>query len=323
MHSDLSENTLKFLEGTCIFCQPWWLQAVSPDHWGVAVVENGGEIAAAWPYTYKMKLGRFRIQDLPCFFSYSGPWLRASNAKYPKRISDENRLITVLIEKLPPFASFQQWLHPVVTNWLPLYWKGYEQTTRYTYIIDYKKGLDAIWDETRANIRTDIRKAEKALIIIEDSDIKRFLTLQHTTYSHQGMSLPYPEEMFSRLDDECSKRGVRKILLAVDSENRVHAGAYLVWDNATVYAILRGADPCLRNSGANSLVIWEAVKFAVAGRKAFDFAGSWVEPIERFVRAFGARQTPFSEISRMDSRVVQSYRYLWKWTHRKSWGRGG
>ena len=317
MPVDLSEKALKFLEGTCIFCQPWWLQAVSPDHWGVAVVEKGGEIAAVWPYTYKMRLGRFRIQDLPIFFSYSGPWLRASNARYAKRLSDENRLIAELVEKFPPFASFRQWLHPSVTNWLPLYWKGYKQTTRYTYIIDCNEGLGAIWDETKANIRTDIRKAEKKLEVIEDESIERFLALQHSTYSHQGMSLPYPEEMLIRLDAECSRRGVRKILLAVDSENRVHAGIYLVWDNATVYAILRGSDPAFRTSGAASLVAWKAIEFAAAEGKEFDFAGSWVESIERFVRAFGARQTPLFEVSKVDSKIVQSYRNLWKWTHRR------
>ena len=39
------------------------------------------------------------------------------------------------------------------------------------------------------------------------------------------------------------------------------------------------------------------------------------KPIERFVRAFGGHQTPFFEVTKMNSRVVRGYRSLWKLTH--------
>lgn len=210
-------------------------------------------------------------------------------------------------------------MHPAVTNWLPFFWNGFKQTTRYTYIIDSGQSTEQIWDGTNANIRTDIRKAEKQVEIIEESEINRFLQLQHITYNQHGIKFPYPEEMLLRIDDECSKRGLRKILLAVDSQNQVHAGAYLVWDKDCVYAILRGSDPKLRNSGANSLVLWKAIEFANREGKKFDFAGSWVESIERFARAFGAKQTPFFEISKINSKIVHGYRTVWRWTHWKVW----
>ena len=141
------------------------------------------------------------------------------------------------------------------------------------------------------------------------------MDLLQATYGHQELSIPFPKEIFLKLDTECNRRNRRKILIAVDSQNRPHAGAYLVWDDKTVYAILRGSDPELRTSGASSLVAWKAIEFALDEGKRFDFAGSWVESIERFIRAFGARQVPFFEISKVDSKIVQAYRSMYKLVH--------
>ena len=317
MPPKLSEKTVKFLENTCIFCQPWWLQAVSPDNWDIAVVERGEEIAAVLPYAYKERLGKYRLLEIPYLTFYLGPWLRDCHAKYARRLGEEKDLMTELIEKFPPFAAFHQWFHPSITNWMPFYWKGFTQTTRYTYIIDDTRNLDALWGETRENIRTDIRKAKKIVEIIDVPDVARFLALQRATYSRQGKPLPYPDEAFLRLDAECAKHGARKILLAVDTQGQTHAGVYLVWDATTVYSLMRGSDPSLRNSGATSLLVWKAIEFASSQCKRFDFVGSWVESIERFVRAFGARQTPFFEVSKMNSKFAQSYRTLWRWIHRR------
>jgi len=315
----LDTKTIEFLEDTCIFCQPWWLEAVSPGDWDVAVVKRGEDVAAVLPYGYKVRLGKFRLLEIPYLTFYLGPWLRDSHAKYTRKLGEEKDLMTELIEKLPPFASFQQWFHPAITNWLPFYWKGFTQTTRYTYVIEDTKNLDALWDETRENIRTDVRKAQKQVEVVEDPDVEHFLALQRVTYRRQGKPLPYPEETLLRLDCECTEHGARKILLAVDAQGKPHAGVYLVWDAQTVYALMRGSDPALRTSGATSLLMWKAIEFASSQKKRLDFAGSWVESIERFVRAFGARQIPFFEVTKMNSNVVRIYRTLWRWTHWRGW----
>jgi hypothetical protein len=59
-----------------------------------------------------------------------------------------------------------------------------------------------------------------------------------------------------------------------------------------------GGDPALRNSGATSMVLWQAITFAATVTKRFDFEGSMLEPVERFFRAFGARQTPYFRVTR-------------------------
>ena len=62
------------------------------------------------------------------------------------------------------------------------------------------------------------------------------------------------------------------------------------------YYLQGGNHPDLRNSGAASLVMWEAIQFASTVTQQFNFAGSMIPSIERFFRGFGATQVPYFSI---------------------------
>ena len=68
-----------------------------------------------------------------------------------------------MISQLPEYDSLKICLHWSFKNWMPFYWKGFTQTTRYTYQIRDIQNLDKVWDGFDQKIRTDIRKAEKAV----------------------------------------------------------------------------------------------------------------------------------------------------------------
>lgn len=313
MINNLAPELITFLEQAPIFFQPWWLEAVSPGNWGYSVAKRGDSIVGVLPYTYKVRLKKYRLLDLPLIYSYYGPWIKASTAKYSRNMSEEKQIMTELINQLPKFATFNQWLHPSITNWLPFYWKDFKQTTRYTYLINSGNTLEEVWNGTRENIRTDIRKAEKILDLVEENSVNNFYGLLEKTYSRQSLKIPFGIELLNRIDCECGNKGIRKVLLAVDQDGNFHAGAYLVWDGSTVYSILRGADPVLRNSGANSLVSWKSIEYAISKNMNFDFCGSWNQSIEKFILAFGAKQVPFFEITKTNSKLVKVYRSLRKY----------
>lgn len=315
MQKTVDPKVETFLKEGPIFCQPWWLEAVSPGKWDYVVIYRGEEVAAVLPYAYKIRLGRYRLIEMPPLTPYLGVYLRASSGKYVNRLGEEKYLMTELIDKLPPFAIFDQSFHPDISNWLPFYWKGYQQRTHYTYRIENTVDIKTVWNETRENIRTDIRKAQKKLKVIEYQDINRFLTIQRKTFERQSRTLPYSEDVYLKIDKACEREGVRKISFAIDDQNQIHAAAYLVWDGGTVYYLMGGSDPQYRSSGANSLLLWNAIQFASEVGKCFDFEGSMVEPIERFVRAFGARQVPYFRIFRMNSPVVRLYRTVYRLIH--------
>jgi lipid II:glycine glycyltransferase (peptidoglycan interpeptide bridge formation enzyme) len=199
---------------------------------------------------------------------------------------------------LPKHDIFLQSFHPSITNCLPFYWHGFLQESCYTYIIDDLSDHDKIWHGFRENVRGHIRKAQRRVIVRPIEDVETFIALNRMTFARQGVSPAYSADTIRRLDAACGARGVRRIFLAEDADGAAHAALYLIWDSESAYTLMSGSDPRLRDSGAISLLRWEAIKYAGQVTRLFDFEGSMLQPIERFVRAFGARQVPYPKLKR-------------------------
>lgn len=289
-----------------IFSRDWWLDAVcGAGNWDVALMEKGGSVVAAMPYFFRKALG-FTLLTMPRLTQSLGPYVRPSNSKYAKRLSEEKDLMTGMIDKLPPFHYFCQKFHYTVSNWLPFYWRGYSQMTRYTYVLDDLSDLGEIWAGFQENIRREIRKAENryGLEVSTDLGIETFLQINEQTFKRQGIKPPYSRGLVCRLDAACERHDARRIFSARDSGGRVHAAVYIVRDEETSYYLMGGIDPNLRTSGANSLCMWEAIKFASTVTQRFDFEGSMIESVERFFRGFGGRQVPYFQITKVNSPLL-------------------
>lgn len=291
-----------------LFQQPYWLNAVAPGQWGAAVVSGGGQIAARLPYVIKREYGLTRLV-MPQLTKFLGPWLSPPFGKYSNELARQKDMMFELIEQLPRFDGFAQNFHYTITNWLPFYWKGFSQTTRYSYVLDDLSDEEKLWSEMQGNIRREIRKAEKQVEVRDDLGIEGFLDLNIKTYARQGMHLPYSRELVRRIDSVLEKRNQRRIFSAVDTRGRIHSALYLIWDSNSAFYLMGGSDPSLRNSGSGSLLMWEAIRFTSSVSRCFDFEGSMLEPIERFFRGFGARQRQFFSIMFMNRRVKLLTRY--------------
>jgi hypothetical protein len=280
-----------------IFQQPWWLDAVAPGRWGQAVVERDGRTVARLPFAVRGR-GRWRMLTQPALTQTLGPWLEPSEAKPANALAREMELLTELEAALPPAEAFFQGFSPTMLNALPFFWAGYRVEVRYTYRLEGLRSEEALWDGLRANIRREIRKARKRVQVRDELGLDRFHVVWAKTFSRQGLEPPLSLAQLERLDGACASRGARVMLFAQDETDRVHSVTYVVWDEHAAYYLLGGSDPELRTSGAASLLMWEAIMRARRMTDTFDFEGSMLKPLERFFRAFGARQVPYLSVSR-------------------------
>jgi hypothetical protein len=229
-------------ETNSIFQQPWWLEVVAPGQWGEVVVKRGEEVAARMPYVIKKKYGLTAL-TMPPLTQTLGPWLRPSKAKYARRISEQKQLMNELIEQLPEVDYFCQNFSPFITNWLPFYWAGFEQTTRYTYRIEDLSDLEKVWQGFLDNIRTDIRKAEKKIVVRSDLGLDQFLRVNALTFNRQGMQVPYTPELIRNIDNACEIHNARRMFFAEDAKGQIHAVLYLIWDSNTAFYLMGGGIP--------------------------------------------------------------------------------
>jgi lipid II:glycine glycyltransferase (peptidoglycan interpeptide bridge formation enzyme) len=259
--------------------------------------DNG--IQAAWPIV-GLKSEEPKHVYMPALTQKLGILFAPSNGKLVERQSSNQFLTNKLLEQLGTTVSFHQNFHENFTDWLPFYWQGFTQTTRYTYVLEDLSDVNVLWNNMRQECRTEIRKAKKLGIQIKDDlDLGQFLNLNRKTFARQGKEPLAGEELVYRLDQACVSNAGRKIFAGVDAQGRVHAAVYVAWSGDTAYALMGGSDPELRQSGAYKLAFWEAVLFASSIVRRFDFMGSMLPQVELGLRIFGPRQLPYFSISKV------------------------
>lgn len=293
-----------------LFSQAWWLDLVCGNEWDVCVVKKGREIVASMPYVKKKSYG-LTLLTQPRLTQILGPWTKPSTAKYSKALGQQKNMLIDLVEQLPKYDYFSQNWHYSQKNWLPFYWKGFEQTTRYTYVVDDLTNIDSVWSNFQENIRREIRKAENLKLTVKtDLPISDFISLNSKTFSRQDMSVPYSESFIKKIAETALARQQCKWFIAQDESGLNHAGVFIVWDENSAYYLMGGGDPHLRKSGATSLCMWEAIKFSSSVTQKFDFEGSMIQPIERFFRGFGAVQKQYYTISKTNSKMIKVVLFL-------------
>jgi lipid II:glycine glycyltransferase (peptidoglycan interpeptide bridge formation enzyme) len=287
----------------------WYNTLFSENEWGVVMEENNNEVIGFIPYYIVNKL-KFNLIVSPPLTPYQGIWLNyPQNQKYTNKLSFEKEVTTSLIAKLPKADGFKQKFHPTFTNWLPFYWKGFNQTTKYTYILEDLSDLDNVFNEFRENIRREIRKAEKSLTIDNIDNADELYLLKTNVYGDKNESYPLSKDFLSRAVNFCIQNNCGEILVARDDDGKIHSVLFYVWDNDAAYYLHGVTNPLFKTSGSMSLLLWEAIKRSKDKTKSFNFEGSMIEPIERYFRAFGGKQTPYFEISKTTSKVLKLLNY--------------
>ena len=286
-----------------IFLQPWWLDAVcGEEHWSAVMVEKGGSVAGILPF-FSTKKAVFRGIGMPPFTPFMG-WriFPSAGQKAIGRLSFEMEVAAELLEQLPNTAFFTQHLPPDLTNWLPALWLKYSQTTRYTCLLPDITDTGAVFLGLGSNAKGHVRKASNLVQVSEETDPDVLFCLLKKTFERKRLQTPYRLKQLKNLMQACATKNCGRLYAATDDKQQVHAAAYIVRDGDKAYNLLRGSDERLRPSGAMSLVLWKAIQDASAqGVRSFDFVGSVIQEVERFLRSFGVVQAPYFQISKENS----------------------
>jgi|LSQX01.1.fsa_nt_gb hypothetical protein len=312
----MSSNKAKYrqlleIENTIpIFSRDWWMDAVcGEDNWDVFLVERNGEIIASMPYYVRKKYG-FTAITQPKLTQTNGIWIKyPSNQKLSSRLAYEKKVMTKIIQQLEALRVdyYSQNFHYSFINWQPFYWKGFQQTTRYTYVIDNLTDMDKVFNGFSKSQRNNIRRASREAIVSEIESIRDFYDMNELVYKRQGLATPYAFNFVKKLDEACKKHSSRKIFCAGDEVGRLHSMLYLVWDEQSAYLLMSGSDSKGRKNNYKALLVWEAIKHAATVTQRFDFEGSMVKFIAEYNRGFGPKLKPYHQIFKRSPRLD----FLW------------
>lgn len=281
-----------------VFVQDWYLDTVIVDgQWDFVFVEENGETIAVLPYFLKHKFG-FTYITMPIGIKFMGPFLLPRK----ETLADQHQIYEQLIEQLPKVHSFEQNFFPSVTNWLPFYWKGFQQTTRYTYRLNIEDPA-TVYRNFSEKTRYKIRKANKIVQISEDFTATQFHDIHQMTFDRQGLKTPFSLDLFLKFDDILVQYQARKMFFAVDNERNIHAALYIILDKDIAYMHFLGSNPAFPKSEAVNFLYWHSIQYLreTFGINTIDFQGGMMKHVENIFRRLRSIQIPYFSISKNES----------------------
>lgn len=261
-----------------LFQMPWWLDAVCGEtRWQPWVYGRN----SCWPVYVKRYAGAGYIampplvqRIVPCVESELPDWLE--------------------VVKHNSGLMFQRVHVPVsMKTWLDSF--GFASQKGFTYLIDYEENTSKLWRKMNELSRRSLRKAQSFLEIEEDGDEETLLRLAERSMRRHGINWTADggdDKIRSAL--QASKmRNQGAVLKAKDTAGRVHAAAWVVWDQKRMYYLLAGMDERIPQVGASRLIMYHAVKRAFSMNRHFDFHGGMAPEIGRVYASMGARVEPY------------------------------
>ncbi len=269
------------------------------ENWDVFLVKRkDGKITGSWPYYIYKRFG-LRKYGQPDFTPYLGPYIvYPHNIEKKERIlSHEQKVMQELVALSKEIKLFKQGFHVDLNNWMPFYWDGYTQTTRYTYLLDNIKQHDKIWDAFKSSVKTDIRRAEKIYDVKKEEEISKLFLLSQSTFDRKNETLPLSEKRLNTIYTTTKKNSHAEIFTAY-ANGEAHGSLMTVFDNRYAYCLLIGVDKAMSPKGAVQLLLWTAIRSASKRVDNFDFEGSMLKEVESIFRAFGGELKAFNKISK-------------------------
>jgi len=273
------------------FVRSWWLNAIG----GTVKVLGyfkGGSLIAGIPLYSEKRFG-ITVYTMPKLTQTLGPVLASSPGKQVAALWQEMEVLSAFAKELAKFRVFFQAFHPSLHNWSPFYWNGFSQTSRATQVLDLT-APDKLCERMAKGARRHIRKAERHGIVIEPCSPDELWQAEEKSFLRQGMKVPHSVEYLRRLQEAAAANNAGGSFAAFDGQRRMHCACFAVWDRNRAYTVASGADPELRDSGAHSLLTLYLARLAADKSPVLDFAGSMLQPVELFLRSFGAVQMPYN-----------------------------
>lgn len=293
-----------------LFSQAWWLDAAAGEgNWDVALVERENRIVAAMPYVVETRYG-FKLLTQPPLTQALGPWLKHDAAANPVAPGEVDDSMLGLIDQLPRFDHFTQNWHYSNSNGLPFQWRGFQQSTRYTYIIADTSNHEQVMANLEHSKLKNIKKAREIVSVEFDLPAEEFYENHKMTLAKQGKEIAYSKSTFTSLYNAAYRRESGRTIAAFDQHRNLHCALFVVWDHTSAYDLISTIDPEFRIFGAASLLVVEAIKFTSKHTSKFDFEGSMIEGVERSFRQFGAIQTPYASLSKTPSILLRTFLFF-------------
>lgn len=296
-----------------LFCRAYWLEATAQGkEWDVLAVKgekSSSEIVALLPIHLCRKawIKMILMPQLTQTFSVVWPTgdvrgqYESSTVELLDKYCHEHHVAYCQMQGFWPEAMRQRFEQ-----------LGYSLSTRVTYRIAPGMSREQLVRSYSENKRRQLKRAVG--LHLDELSVAAFYAFHSHCLQQQGKRISYTSEFAERLLGTALGHNSCRLLGAKDEEGRLLAAVGLVYDEKVCYYLLPTYDPAYSKTGAMAWLTTEAILWASAQGKIFDFEGSMVPSIARSYREFGGQPETYYLAEKFYSRL---FYVLWKKIMRK------
>jgi hypothetical protein len=294
-----------------IYTERWWMEITTGGGYRLLGCFQGERLLGGLPIWPTVTLGVSRLRQPP-LTPYWGPLLAPTEGKPLNQRNQEMHILRALADALAPWPDVTMQFHPSLTNWLPFYWNGFTQLTRYTYRIADMTDLTRVQQACDSSVGQQVRRAQRdGLRVVDDVDPRVVCDLnQQSMQRRQRQGSDEIPHFWPALARAAQERHCLFTTAAMDAEDNLHSAQAIVWDDRCAYGLYNGSDARFRQAYGGTLTLWRALERAGTVAPEFDFEGSTVESVEQFYRRFGGQLTPYFLVTRAASARLNTARGL-------------
>lgn len=269
-----------------IFHEPWWLDIVSPEGWQELKVEAGGHLAGFLRFApHSTKL--FKVCRPPPMTRVSAPVVYVEGHKSETRQRRLFHVASDLLAQLPHFDLTRFGLEATTTDALPFMTQGYRIMVQFTFLIDCHRPVEDLWADMRDKTRNLIRRAQERLTVEVIDNVDLFVEEYRRNLGNEPCYIELP--LVTPLFEASFSRGQARLTRAMDANGACHAMVMTLWDDHNYYYYLSTRDRNVADTGAVSLLIWDAMQDAQRRSLTFDLDGVTSAGRLQFLYGFGGR----------------------------------
>lgn len=293
-----------------IFQNYFWFNDCWNLDWDINLIMEENNIKAFIPFVVNKRFKKTTL-TMPPLTPFVGPWLQDNNLNSKRSLAYDKKYLNLIIESLPKYSIFSQSFSYSLKNWLPFYWEGFSQSTRYSYFIK-KNTTKKLFQNFSSAYRNKINNAKNKLKVESKDNPKLFYDFWQKSFINKNIECPLTFPEFIKFDKTLNTQRSRKMFFAKDEKENVNAVLYLIWDSNSSYLHLLGHDYRNKNKGASLLLIWESIKYTFNNLNLnyFDFEGSMIKELELVRRDCGAIPKQYFSIYKCNSRLIKIANFL-------------
>ena len=282
-----------------IFHQPEWLKLFDDEQMRIAgIFDNDHKIIGTFYFSLSKKLFFKHLKTTPfnpnCGLIFYNRTSNKSNAlSFEKKI--HHHIINYLNQQKAHLITLA--LPCEITDTQPYFWNNFKVVPFYTYMIDLKQDENQLLTSCSAQRRNDLKKANKeGIVALQTYDYNEVLNLVLKTFKRKSTAV--------------NQTLLHKILFSFANEHNSFAyvayqngipiaASFCIHDSQKAYYLLGGYDDKAGSSSGGALSLWNCISHAKqAGLQKFDFEGSMIKEVEKYMRGFGPELYPCYMITR-------------------------